>query len=269
MLGYLESNEELRWQLHLAYRDVDSLLTDVGSLLTDSDRRLHEVEGNLDDCTRPNVNSTLRDWRRKLWEFKVEDEQDHLFGSYMLGCCHQSVDTGSAAESLRSHLIRRLSQDDGSLIAIIQQTAEFLLMTDPPASSPTTTSVDVTREAEANNTPIGTDARNEGGGQVTSKRWYHKEPPSHTEYPHGPLLGNQKTMADIICQNIKGGKDRRALKRLGEDGAIWIVQISPQRLEVYFRDDYLWPASNSSYLEKLKKDKDELEKHKKEQNRAI
>jgi hypothetical protein len=81
-------------------------------------------------------------------------------------------------------------------------------------------------------------------------RWYHLlEEPKPPEFAHGPLVGTQLFLAQIICPAFGHAVDRRALHGLALDGFLWVVK-SPgrQRCHAFFRDHHLYAEANSNRL---------------------
>ena len=243
----LEALEELRWQLEKAYEDAEGLLT-------------------LDGASTE-LNVVFKAWHTNLVKVKVKDEREHLFGSYLLGLCYKSRRPTPEADSLRSKLILKFTQDCGRLLVIMQNAAEYLFAVE---KLPSPRSAEIVESGDT--VPVAADAQgsheNEGSGRATEgrhgqiatnpqgdqegamlkKRWWHSpEETRPPEFPHGPLKGKQIALAEAICPYLKRATSRVALHTLGKDGILWIVKYRSQLCEVFFRDHVTWSESNASW----------------------
>jgi hypothetical protein len=91
----------------------------------------------------------------------------------------------------------------------------------------------------------------QGNGRVDGvQEWHHGQDERRPEeYCYGPLTGKLKSLAEAICPIMGYEADRRALRRLGADGAIWIVQRRAQFWVVYFKDHMKWAEIHAKDME--------------------
>jgi hypothetical protein len=99
ILPRLNSLDSLQWEWERACDDVESL-------------RSLEIKEET-------TIAALEDWRQILWDLKIREEEDHLFGCYLLRQCF-------LAQEDRKELAKRMFGKKIGAIKVIQETAEFL-----------------------------------------------------------------------------------------------------------------------------------------------
>jgi len=230
----LTSREEVSWRFAEACEDVERLLEFKISKRNPAVRALEE-------------------WRVELWDLKVANEHDHIFGCYLLMQCYK-------LHEKRRQFAVRMQEDAGKLVAIIKDTAEFLVLEaeQNPSSrlrsqggfvddTPSDQEEDVTTGAKAKpqqrNNPDpsvepGEDTPSKQEKPATSMWWHAREERIPDKFAHGPVIGNQSRLALAICPLFgDGAKEPRVLHQIGVDGYIWIVRIRPQLLWVWFQEE--------------------------------
>jgi hypothetical protein len=168
--------------------------------------------------------SLTLNWQDQLWKLQVVDEQEHLFGSYLLTLCSEA----RAVEQEQLKLVARLSQNFTVFAKQIRIAANYLLIAGP------LTLVNQVAEVSA---------------EMTKGRWWREPAGSRpARFDKGPLRGTQKDLAKAICPHAGKEPDPRALQRLGATEVIWIERNCTQTYTVYFADQRLYSEANSSLL---------------------
>jgi hypothetical protein len=85
-------------------------------------------------------------------------------------------------------------------------------------------------------------------GEADSE-WFHSPTePIPDDYKFGPLDGNQKNLAKAIRP---ASPDSRALRQIASSGAIWVLKVSVQQYQVYFRNEQAFSRAEQQ-LERIR-----------------
>jgi hypothetical protein len=168
----------------------------------------------------------FRQWRQELWTASVGVSREHQLGAFLLAECRQAM-SGDAGGPARSKAIaERLNEDPVRFLSAAQDAAEYLAL------------------FAAGERPGGEHTQEKDSGS-----WFHpagEEPPP--QYKHGPIGGNQKTLADAICPLFDKKGDTRHLQRLALEGVIWVVKYSGQTYQAFFQDQKVYAEANARQI---------------------
>jgi hypothetical protein len=173
---------------------------------------LTDVEAVLGLKLAASAQRAFEGWKRALWDINLLSERKHLFGSYLLTKCQVVRAPGANADDYQA-LLDRLEEAPVRLSREMKNAAEDIFHSGGPiCQSPDPTPIPADKEIHAADEPL---------------------PP---EFPHGPIAGTLKYLAELICPLYEKEPSGRALKLLCSRKSIWLQKISGQSYKVYFRD---------------------------------
>jgi hypothetical protein len=163
--------------------DRDFLRREMATALEDAKRLLDlQVAGEPSEV--------IRRWHQNLWSVHLRCEREHLLGSWLLARCHDAVAPTRAVTEEHQGLRSILPGDGNCLVEALKNAAEAVynfavesaLGGGPKAAS---------KQA---NTPVK-------GTQ--DETWFHsKTEEVPNEYSKGPVVGNLKELARMICPSF-------------------------------------------------------------------
>jgi hypothetical protein len=217
----LNLNEDGSWadtaSARLSYpnrlREVRERWADRERTRWDLGAALEDVKAILDLKLSPTQKELYDRWRNEVWSVMLRCDQGHYFGNFLLAACQKAVDPATARPDDYEAILGRLADDPVRFAGVIKAAAEHLFHSHDPAPQPP---------------PPGPAPAAAGYHSVTE--------PLPADFKRGPIAGTLKYLADLICPLYDYEADRRALKRLGEAGAIWLQRIRGQSYKAYFKD---------------------------------
>jgi hypothetical protein len=186
---------------------------------------LEDVDALLREDLPPDDRQVLERWHQALWEVHTRVNQEHLLGSYLLAECQKALDPAWSTPQRYREVVELLLKAPDYHIKAIKDAAVDLFLT---ASQP------------AGPTPPVRD--------MATSRFHPPNEPHGAEFKFGPIAGNLKSLARMVCPQYHQSKDPRALERLDAAGEIWVEKVTGQLYKVYFKDQAIYAAVHALEL---------------------
>jgi hypothetical protein len=192
---------------------------------------LEDVNAVLGLELSPTQKTLLGRWRDEVWKVLVRSDQGHCFGCFLLVACRKAVDPATSGTADYEATLGRLAEDPVRFAGVIKAAAEHIFHSCDPAPQPP---------------PPGPAPAAAGCHSVTE--------PIPADFKLGPITGTLKYLAELLCPSYEYESDPRALKRLGEAGAVWVQRVKGQSYKVYFKEDdrVIYARANLRDMERKK-----------------
>jgi hypothetical protein len=213
-------------------------LPEVSERWADRERTRWDLGAALEDAKAvlalqlsPTQEALFSGWRDQVWGVLLRADQGHYLGSFLLVECQKAVDPATARPDDYDALLGRLAVDPVRFAGAIKAAAEHLFHSCDPAPQPP---------------PPGPAPAAAGCHPVTE--------PIPADFKLGPITGTLKWLAELLCPSYEYESDPRALKRLGEAGAVWVQRVKGKSYKVYFKEDdrVIYARANLRDMERKK-----------------